>query len=81
MTHPDGGLGEVTQVGVHGLSSGDAQKGASQRGPANEAIADEVEEQVMGRQCLENGCEGNAHHQLSLLYCPTTFLVPFTFEI
>lgn len=53
--HPDGGLGEVAQVSVHGLSSGDAQQCPTERGPAGEAFADEVKEEVVRRERLEDG--------------------------
>lgn len=71
VTHPDGGLGKVAQVGVQSLSSGDAQKGATQRGPASEAVADEVEEQVVGRQRLEDACERDRTLQAEITALPS----------
>ena len=45
--HPDGDSGEVAEISVERLRSSDAQKSAAQGDPAAEAVADEIQEQVV----------------------------------
>lgn len=54
--HPDGDSGEVAQISVERLRSSDAQESAAQGDPAAEAVADEIQEQVVRRQGLEDRC-------------------------
>ena len=54
--HPDGDSGEVAEVSVERLRSSDAQESAAKGDPAAEAIANEIQEQVVRRQGLEDRC-------------------------
>ena len=63
--HPNGGLGEVAQVGVHGFRAGDAQQGAAHGHPPAVAVADEEQEEVVRRDGLEDGCAGQQEQPVS----------------
>ena len=47
---------EMAQVGIHGLHSSDAQQDPAQNLPAVLVLIAPEQDQVMGGECLEDGC-------------------------